>query len=285
VIAGMSPERAEPRPKATPKPAATVVLLRDRSGGGIETFLVQRQGSMGFMGGVHVFPGGKVSETDRSERMRARVLDAAAIEADRCWGEGLEPEAAWTRAVAAVRETFEEAGVLIAGARAYPSADDLARMRERLQAGEDFAELLAAADLTLQLRALRPFARWITPESEPVRFDTSFYVACAPQGQQASHDEHESASSAWLSPYEALESADAGSIRLAPPTARTLEAVRDAASTADALALAASRPPPVVLPLLRTSGDETVVLYPGDPEHPVSVRAFDGPTRTAWRRK
>jgi 8-oxo-dGTP pyrophosphatase MutT (NUDIX family) len=280
----MASQPAQPRPIAVPRPAATVVLLRDRAQGGVEVFLVKRQGSMGFMGGVHVFPGGKVSEADRSARMRARVSDLPETEASVRWGEGVEVDATWTRAVAAVRETFEEAGALITGALASPPAAELARMRDRLHAGESFAELLEAAGLGLRLCALQPLSRWITPEAEPVRFDTSFYVARLPERQEASHEDRESAGSAWMSPSTALQAAEAGTIRLAPPTARTLEEVGRAASVSEALAHAASRPPPVVLPILRIVGTETHVLYPGDPEHPVRARAFEGPTRTVFRR-
>jgi 8-oxo-dGTP pyrophosphatase MutT (NUDIX family) len=256
------------------------LLARDCSGGGIEIYLVQRHGSMGFMGGMHVFPGGKVAASDGSERMRARVADAAHGARHELWGDGIDHGAACERAIAAVRETFEEAGVLLI---AEATAKDLPRMRTRLLGGEELAALLEEAELRLQLSVLEPLSRWITPESEPVRFDTSFYVARAPQDQSADHDSKESIAGIWLGPERALEATAAGEIRLAPPTARTLETFLGAASVEAALAIARSRPPPVIQPIMRKLGHELVILYPGDPDHPVKTPALAGPTRRVLR--
>lgn len=267
------------------KPAATVVLARDALQRGIEIFLVQRHGSMGFMGGVHVFPGGKVSASDTTTSMRARVQDADNAAAHALWGDGVEADGNLSRAVAAVRETFEEAGILIAQDRRGTALGiTLSDTRARLLAGEDFATLLESADLALRLSMLVPLSRWITPESEPMRFDTNFYVARLPEGQEASHDLKESIGSGWLRPADALLASSEGRIRLAPPTTRTLEGLRDVESVEAALALSSSRPPPVILPILRTLGKEVVVLYPGDPEHPNPTPAFEGPTRLVLRR-
>ena len=268
------------------KPAATVVLARDAKQGGIEIFLVQRHGSMGFMGGVHVFPGGKVSASDTTERMRARVDDADDAAAHALWGEGVEADGNVSRAVAAVRETFEESGILLAhDTRGIAVGVTLGEARMRLLAGEDFATLLQSAGMSLRLSMLVPLSRWITPESEPMRFDTNFYVARLPEGQDASHDLKESIGSGWLRPADALLASTEGRIRLAPPTTRTLESLRDVASVEAALALSSSRPPPVILPILRTLDNEVVVLYPGDPEHPNPEAAFDGATRLVVRRR
>lgn len=265
---------------AEPRAAATVLLVRDDGGSGIEIYFVQRHGSMGFMGGMHVFPGGKVAAGDGSERMRARVVDAAQSARHELWGEGIDHRAACERAIAAVRETFEEAGVLLI---AQAAATDLPRMRARLLGGDELAPLLEDAQLWLRLAALEPLARWITPESEPVRFDTSFYVARAPQDQRADHDRKESIAGIWLSPERALAATATGEIRLAPPTARTVEAFLGATSVEAALAIASSRPPPVILPIIRKLAHEVVILYPGDPEHPVKTPALEGPTRRVLR--
>lgn len=260
------------------KPAATVILMRDAQEG-VEIYLVQRPVSMGFMGGMHVLPGGKVCAGDTTAQMHARIDDAdhASLQV---WGEGIEQSEALQRAVAAIRETFEEAGVLLS-----PNAKSatLAPLRKRLLDGDDFAALLGEAQLTLQLASLVPLVRWITPESEPVRFDTSFYVARAPAGQEAEHDKRESTAGCWLSPAQAVAAAREKRIRLAPPTAHTLEGLLAVDSVDAALALAGSRPPPVVLPILRVLGREVVVLYPGDPEHPDKVPIIDGPTRRVLR--
>ncbi|MFI5307181.1 MAG: NUDIX hydrolase [Polyangiales bacterium] len=275
---------AEPdaREPVQPKPAATVVLLRDDGPSReVEVFLVERQRSMGFMGGMHVFPGGKVSVGDTSTALQARIVDREHGARAEPWGHGVDAAAAAARAVAAIRETFEEAGVLLA--KDCASAD-LAAMRERLLAGEDLAALLEHFGLWLELSLLQPLARWITPAREPVRFDTSFYLARLPTGQVAGHEEKESASGLWLSPSRALEASQAGRIRLAPPTARTLETLLFASSVDAAFEAVAARPLPVVLPVMRTVGDQLVILYPGDPEHPEPKRALDGPTRYVFRR-
>jgi 8-oxo-dGTP pyrophosphatase MutT (NUDIX family) len=270
---------ALPTPVA-PRPAATVVLARDVPAGGIEIYLVQRHASIGFMGGMHVFPGGKVCDGDALHAMRACVGDAAELCCD-AWGDDVDAGASFARTVAAARETFEEAGVLLGASAPRATLDAL---RRRLLAGEAFATLLAEQSLTLQLASLQPFSRWITPESEPVRFDTSFFLARAPDGQEAEHDRMEAIDALWIAPTGALEASARGQIRLAPPTALTLESLRDAVSVEAAHALARSRPPPVVLPMIRPIGNELVLLYPGDPDHPVKARVLDGPTRRVLRK-
>lgn len=268
-----------------PKPAATVVLARDRARSGIEVFLVQRHGSMGFMGGMHVFPGGKVCGADGSDRVRGRIADLAPnASLHHVWGEGVSAGAAVARAVAAVRETFEEAGVLLCGYAARASADRLAELRAALLSGADFGELLERADLAMELAPLQPLSRWVTPDGERVRFDTSFYVARAPTDQCATHDGSESIAADWFAPAHALAAARDGRLRLAPPTALTLESLREADSVEAALAMAARRPPPLVLPIIRTTGGSVMILYPGDPDHPVREPAFEGPTRRLLRR-
>ena len=269
-----------------PRPASTVVLARDAARGGIEIFLVQRHASMGFMGGMHVFPGGKVGPEDDSERMRAQIANCHDHARQCPWGEDVAAPESLARAVAAVRETFEEAGVLFAVRESLAGAGGrTAELRARLLAGEPFDALLEQAGLQVDLGALQPLSRWITPASERQRFDTMFYVARAPDGQDAEHDRSESIAGAWFAPEQAAAAAREGRIRLAPPTALTLESLAAVASVDAALALAASRPPPTILPILRTVESDVVILYPGDPEHPVAEPAFAGPTRRILRRR
>jgi 8-oxo-dGTP pyrophosphatase MutT (NUDIX family) len=274
------------RSPESPRAASTVVLLRDGTGSadrearGIEVFLVQRHGSMGFMGGMHVFPGGKVADADTRAALGARTADAECVATHR-WGDDVDDETAFARAAAAIRETFEEAGVLLC---AQPLGPIAARERARLLAGTAFADVLDALAVQLQVGALQPLSRWITPESEPVRFDTSFYLARAPGDQVAEHDHRESVAALWVSPGDALARAESGAIRLAPPTARTLEGLAEEPSVDSALQRAAQRSPPLVMPVIRTVGDEVMIFYPGDPEHPVAERALPGPTRRVMRR-
>jgi 8-oxo-dGTP pyrophosphatase MutT (NUDIX family) len=271
---------AAPLPKI-PRPAATVVLARDASPSGLEIYFVERHRSIGFMGGMHVFPGGKVAPGDSSDRMRARVAGRIEDSRHALWGDDLAPEQALARAAAAVRETFEEAGVLLASKDA-PA--DLAPARARLHAGAELASVLEELGLWLEPTLLEPWSRWITPESEPVRFDTSFYIARLPANQDAEHDANESVAGFWLTPTQALEAARSGTVRLAPPTARTLESLQDAGSVDAVLTLARSRPPPRVLPIIRALANEVTIFYPGDPEHPDKTPGFEGPTRHVMRR-
>jgi 8-oxo-dGTP pyrophosphatase MutT (NUDIX family) len=266
---------------AAPKPAATVVLARDRAEGGIEIFLVQRHGGMGFMGGMHVFPGGTLSVGDTSDAMRARIEEPAETRVVHPWGEGVGRERAIALAVAAIRETFEEAGVLLCHA---VDAGALRSMRTRLLAGDAFATLLEEAGLRLRLDVLTPLSRWITPKLEPKRYDTLFFLARAPGAQHAEHDRHETIAGAWLAPDDALAKASAGEIRLAPPTSRTIEGLRNASSIDVAVERALARTPPRVEPVLRVHGDEVWILYPGDPDHPDRDVVFEGPTRIVLRR-
>ncbi len=257
------------------------MLVRDRPQGGIEILLVQRHASMGFMGSMHVFPGGKVCADDGSPKLAALIADGDPDARHAVWGEEIDAAASRARAIAAIRETFEEAGVLLGRGEALR---DLAPLRSALLAGAPFAELLEQHALTLELGALQPLSRWITPASERTRFDTSFYVARAPHAQEARHDETENVACDWFAPADAIASSHRGAIRLAPPTALTIEAFAGARSADEALAIAARRPPPVILPILQRQGDDVVILYPGDPDHPVPVPAFPGPTRRVLRR-
>jgi len=269
----------DPRERASARAASTVVLLRDGATG-VEVYLVQRHGSIGFMGGMHVFPGGKVADSDARAALEAHAHDVACIDRH-VWGGDVDRDASFARAVAAIRETFEEAGVLLC---AQPIGSGAGAARARLLAGAPFAEVLSELRVQLQLDALQPLSRWITPESEPVRFDTCFYVARAPSDQVAEHDRGESIAGLWLSPADALAREQAGAIRLAPPTARTLEGLVGVVSVDAAIGEAARRAPPLVMPVIRTVGDEVVIYYPGDPEHPVAEPALPGPTRRVLRR-
>lgn len=275
-----SGERENALPVGTPRPAATVVLLRDAADG-IELFLVQRHRAIGFMGGMHVFPGGKVAPGDELASIGERVADPQHAQGH-VWGDDVDREAAFARAIAAIRETYEEAGVLLC---AQPLPASSPRARTRLLAGAPFVEVLAELAVQLQVGSLQPFSRWITPESEPVRFDTSFFLTRVPADQVPDHDRGEAVDALWTSPRAALSAVSAGTLRLAPPTQRTVEQLQDCTSVDAALTLAASRRPPLIMPIIRWAGDELMIYYPGDPEHPVQEPAFPGPTRHVLRQR
>jgi 8-oxo-dGTP pyrophosphatase MutT (NUDIX family) len=262
--------------------ASTVILLRETAEGP-ETFMLCRHQRSGFMGGAHVFPGGKVDAADQKPGWGKR-FDVPAEELTTRLGE-TTAEAGLGLLVAAVRETFEEAGVLLAGG---VEAADLAGARTRLLEGESFSTLADELDFTISANALTPYARWVTPKMESRRFDTRFYIAAVPPDQRASHDGSETTSAKWLRPADAIDEMYAGRIKLAPPTVRTLQWLARFDRVDDAVADAVSRKPPLVRPVLVSSNEGWFIALPGDPEHPESKPALSGATRmvldgTAWR--
>jgi 8-oxo-dGTP pyrophosphatase MutT (NUDIX family) len=222
---------------AVPRDAATVMLLRPAgTGAGVEVLMLRRVAAMKFAPGAYVFPGGSVDPADYDAPVGWHGPDPAEFGARL----GASPEMARALVCAAVRETFEEAGVLLAGAPdggpvADPSGPSWESDRAALVAGDvTLAELLSRRGLVLRADLLVPWARWITPEGEPRRFDARFFAAALPAGQVATGHEAESDRIAWLRPADAIESARAGQISMLPPTATTLHdfAVADAAGGA-----------------------------------------------------
>ncbi|MEO5659050.1 MAG: NUDIX hydrolase, partial [Polaromonas sp.] len=186
--------------------AATVVLLRDAPAG-LEVFLMKRHSLSDVLGGAYVFPGGKVDLADAELDMAVHLdqplhtLHAGLNEAD------ISERTAGALYVAALREAFEESGVLFAQG-ACANAIDAERAAALLREGYGFNAVLAQMALRLQTRSLVPWTRWITPTSPSVtnkRFDTRFFVSAVPAGQVARHDDHETTESIWLKPRIALE--------------------------------------------------------------------------------
>ncbi|MGB5695619.1 MAG: hypothetical protein WBM46_08210 [Polyangiales bacterium] len=262
--------------------ASTVIVLREASEG-FETFMLCRHQQSGFMGGAHVFPGGKVDADDREPFWRDRV-DRPAEEITAQLGE-TDVESGLALLVAAVRETFEESGVLLGTAR---TDVDLRAARERLNGGVSFTDLAQEMGLTLDSTALTPYARWVTPKMESRRFDTRFYVALLPEGQIATHDGTETTSARWLRPLSAIDDMLKGRIKLAPPTVRTLQWLMGFGDAKSAIDDASSRMPPLVRPRIVAGPGGWFLALPGDPEHPEREPALPGATRMvledgAWR--
>jgi 8-oxo-dGTP pyrophosphatase MutT (NUDIX family) len=209
---------------AEPLPSSTLILLRDEpvAGDPFAVLMLERHGSVTFPG-VHAFPGGVVDPGDH-------VVPGATLPPDQAWAtppEGDGPHDALPYWVAAVRELFEETGILLSTRDGRPVAScdvpDLAGLRARLHAGAPFAELLAEHGLTPATDRLYYLARWITPKQNPRRFDTRFLVARLPDVQEACADGTETVSCRWYGPREALAAYESGAITLIPPTVRTLD--------------------------------------------------------------
>ena len=264
--------------------AACVVMLRDEAGV-LEVFLLKRHGLSDVLGGAYVFPGGTVDLADADLDLQAH-LDAPAHVLHAGLGEpDLDPGQAAALYVAALREAFEETGVLYAH---DAGAAQAAQATQLLREGRAFDEVLALMGLRLAASRLQPWSRWITPSVGGVmrkRFDTRFFIAAVPEGQTASHDNHEATESVWLTPREALRRYWDGLIELAPPQIMSLAHLARHASVQSVLAQARLRPPPVILPEPFEQEGARVICYPGDERHSVRERALPGPTRLHFRNR
>ena len=268
-----------------PRPAATVVLLRDAPAG-LEVFLMKRHGLSDVLGGAYVFPGGKVDAADAELDMAShldqplRALHAGLNEPD------IDERTAGAVYVAALREAFEESGVLFA--HGQPPHDLTDRAATLLRAGQGFNAVLVQMALRLQTANVVPWSRWITPVVPSVshkRFDTRFFVAAVPAGQVASHDNFETTESIWLSPREALRQYWAGEIELAPPQIMSLAHLSRHAAVSSVLSAARARRPPVIQPEPFDQEGQRIICYPGDSRHSVREQALPGPTRLSYRNK
>ena len=239
-----------------------MVLLRDAPrpgprGTALQVFLQRRVAGMAFAGGMTVFPGGSV---DTGDRVDPDLWQGPGVD---WWARrfGCGPEEAGALVVAAVRETFEECGVLLTGPGVVdPQArDDLLARRRTL------GDVLEAAGLPLRADLLAPWVRWVTPEAEPRRYDTAFLVAAVPEGQEADARTTEAVEATWWYPAEALDGARRGELRLMPPTQHTLEEIAEHPDAAAVVAAAESRVVQVHRPVIHRDGRRVVVTVPGDP--------------------
>ena len=206
-------------PSCAVRPAATVMLAREEANR-VELYMLRRSSRSAFLPEVFVFPGGAVDPEDE-HIARQRLLRAAQTPAP--GREASDP----AFEVAALREAFEEAGIFLAARRDGRSAnldgERLRGARDALLAGKTtLSELLESLDLALDARGVEHFSHWITPPTEPIRFDTHFYLAAAPRDQAASSDDRETFAGVWISPGEALRRYEAGNFPLIFPTIQHL---------------------------------------------------------------
>ena len=271
-----------------PRPAATVVLLRDAPAG-LEVFLMKRHGLSDVLGGAYVFPGGKVDAADAELDLAGHGDQPLAALHDGLGEAGLDASTAGALYVAALREAFEESGVLFAqGDVSSLFPQPATQAAELLRGGLGFNAMLAQLALRLQTRAILPWSRWITPARPSVmnkRFDTRFFVAAVPGDQIARHDDFETTESIWLSPRDALQQYWAGQIELAPPQIMSLAHLARHGTVASVLAAARARRPPLIQPESFDDEGGRVICYPGDMRHSVPEQALPGPTRLCYRNK
>jgi len=229
-------------PPAIPNLAATVLLLRQGEDGP-EVFMVVRHGDIAFAGGALVFPGGRLDPGDRALAERLGLAgDAGALR------------------ICALRETFEEAAILLARG---PVPRNAATWQPRLCADEiSFAALLEGLGVAPAPEALVHFAHWITPPNRPKRFDTHFFLAIAPEGQTAAHDGGEAVDSVWISPRRALAEADAGQRKLVVATRLNLMRLARFDSVDAILAHAEATPVVTIEPRSKATPEGRLMLLP-----------------------
>jgi len=245
-------------------PAATILLLRP-AGDGLEVFMVVRHHQIDFASGALVFPGGKADPQDFDEALLP-YLHGAPADAD-------------MRAiqVSAIREAFEECGVLLAreqGSQSLVSGERLANLeqyREPLNSGEvALLDFLRDEQLVLACDTLVHFAHWITPEMMPKRFDTHFYLAMAPADHVALHDGYESVDSVWIRPADALAEAEAGTKTVIFPTLRNIEMLAESSTPEQAITDAQARTIVPVLPWMEQRDGATYLCIPKEAGYAVS---------------
>jgi 8-oxo-dGTP pyrophosphatase MutT (NUDIX family) len=254
------------KPQVPILPAATILLLRDKPA--FEVLMVKRHHQIDFASGALVFPGGKTHAGDADPAWEDRSLG---------WGGSL-PQKRPLR-IAAIREAYEEAGILLArhgdgspfkgDERATAARDEVATDRRH------FLDLINELDLYLDLEALSVFARWITPPLTPKRFDTWFYVADAPEDQLALCDGWETVDAEWIAPQEAIRLGEAGERTVIFPTRMNLKLLAEAASAQDAVSRAMARELVTVEPKLTERNGERFLVLPsnagyGEVAEPVS---------------
>jgi 8-oxo-dGTP pyrophosphatase MutT (NUDIX family) len=242
-------------PDSAIKPAATILILRDDPT--FEVLMVKRHHQIDFASGALVFPGGKSHDGDFDPNWVEHALGHADFD-----------EVQRSLRIAAIREVFEEAGILLARhTDGSPMGDQVAPMeiRQAVDAGKmAFLDVVKDLDAKIDLHSLTVFARWITPPLTPKRFDTWFYAARAPEDQLAACDGRETVDAEWIAPSEALRLAEAGERKVIFPTRMNLQLLAEAESAADCVARAQARTLVTVLPKIEVRDGGRVLTLPPD---------------------
>lgn len=257
---------------AEPKDAATIVVVRDGESG-VEAYLMRRQSSMAFAAGFYVFPGGGVHDTDWPQANDSGVASIPWIGPDpEVWAQRwrTEPDRAHALVVAAVRETFEETGILLAGSDAesvVSDTTDLEWARDALEARElEFGQFLRDNGWSLRADLVGAWAHWITPAFEPRRYDTRFFVAALPAGQSVGAMSGEADRAAWAPLADVLAAVERGDAAMMPPTIATCREVSQHRAS-DIVAVASDRTFPTIEPyLVDVDGEMFLETYLGEPD-------------------
>lgn len=250
-----------PATPASPRPAATIILMRDAPGAeaAVEVLLMRRQRSSGFVPGAWVFPGGRVDTADSGPALYERI--------DGLSSNPTPPVEFWT---AALREVFEETGVLLARRRDGDWAPDatadrrMERFRKQLMDDEvSLMDVLERRGLQLDASAMVHVGHWVTPVVEPRRYDTHFFAAAVPAAREARPDPREMTDARWLTPRAALAAFERGDLPMVFPTVKTLESLTEYRSVEHTLDALRHRSVPRILPrLVRTDGGVAIVVDP-----------------------
>jgi 8-oxo-dGTP pyrophosphatase MutT (NUDIX family) len=263
---------------AVPKKAATVILLRNKESEGFEVFLLKRHEKSSFMGGNFVYPGGSVDRDDGSLEICSFSKGITFDEAHKILGGTTSPEESFAHWIAAIRELFEEAGVLLA----YDQRGNLFQLknrderekflhyRESLQkSGLTICEMAQKEKLLFALDQLYYYAHWITPEARSERFDTRFFLARYPLGQEASHDQKETTAGIWITPQKALEENLKGEVFLSPPTLKTLEDLSRFKTIDEVFTSLKNIKIRPILPILTKITSGPLIIFPWDQEYEI----------------
>ena len=261
---------------AIPKKAATIILLREKDPKGFEVFLLKRHEKSSFMGGNFVYPGGRVDRDDGSLEIGSLCKGITPEETHQIFGGSLPPDESLAHWIAGIRELFEEAGVLFAYDQIGnpfifkdpPEKERFSHYRDLLQKGKlTICQLAQEEKLLFALDQLHYYAHWITPEARSERFDTRFFLARHPRGQEASYDQKETTAGIWLTPRKALEENLTGEVILSPPTLKTLEDLSRFESIDDVINSLRKNEIRPILPILTKVAGEPFILFPWDPEY------------------
>lgn len=263
----------------TVRDAATVMMVRDQRDG-LHVFMLRRNLESAFVGGAYVFPGGAVDDADRHTDLEALCRGRTDVQASEALGIEQGGLAFW---VAAIRECFEEAGVLLAygsGGEMVSMGDDAVasrfqRHREAVDNGaRRLVDVCAEERLLLAVDHMHYFSHWITPEGAPRRYDTRFFVCAAPPEQTPLHDDRETIANCWIRPADAIERYERGEFDLIFPTLKSLEAIDRFERSADLLAAAAAAGmAPGMHPRLSADGHGVRIRLPGDPGYDTVTHA------------